>query len=61
MMLPKKEEVGERIPAAPAIESGIFNHPVVVLSREIHLGKVAVSVVSSPAPCAATRPGAQGC
>jgi hypothetical protein len=47
MMLPRKEEVEERIPATQAIETGIFNHPVVVLSRQVRHGNVAVFVVSS--------------
>ncbi|VUC36376.1 unnamed protein product [Clonostachys rosea] len=34
-MLPRKEEVAERIPAKQAIETGIFNHPVVVLSQHV--------------------------
>lgn len=54
MMLPRREEVKERILAAPAIDYGIFNHPVIVISRNRYQGKVAVFVVSlfpSPTPC----------
>lgn len=57
MMLPRREVVETGVPATLAIESGIFNHPVVVLSREVYLGKVAVFVVSSPAFCATSCPG----
>lgn len=60
-MLPKKADVEDRIPATLAIDSGIFNHPVVVLSKKVYQGKVAVYVVSSPASCAMSRPGAQHC
>ncbi|CAH0023665.1 unnamed protein product [Clonostachys rhizophaga] len=48
MMLPREEEIEESIPAMQAIEPGIFNHPVVVLSRQVHQGNVAVLLVSSP-------------
>ncbi|KAG7429229.1 hypothetical protein Forpi1262_v009392 [Fusarium oxysporum f. sp. raphani] len=47
MMLPKKAEVEERITETLTIESGIFNHPVVILSKEIYLGKVAIFIVTS--------------
>lgn len=46
MMLPKKEEAAIIDPAVTAIQSGVFNHPVVVLSKQVHQGKVAVFIVS---------------
>lgn len=46
MMLPRKEEVADRIPPTQDIEAGIFNHPVIVLSRQVRHGNVAVFVVS---------------
>jgi hypothetical protein len=58
MMLPKKAEIEETITATLTIESGIFNHPVVILSKKSYQGKVAVFVVSSPAFCAVSRPDA---
>jgi hypothetical protein len=45
MMLPKRVEVETRITTTVPITSGIFNHPVVILSKEIYHGKVAVCVV----------------
>ncbi|CVK96032.1 uncharacterized protein FMAN_13949 [Fusarium mangiferae] len=45
MMLPKRVEVEARITTTVPITSGIFNHPVVILSKEIYHGKVAVCVV----------------
>ncbi|KAH7153863.1 hypothetical protein DER46DRAFT_389504 [Fusarium sp. MPI-SDFR-AT-0072] len=47
MMLPKRAEVEARITTTLPITSGIFNHPVVILSKEIYHGKVAVFVVTS--------------
>jgi hypothetical protein len=47
MMLPKKAEIEERITNTLTIENGIFNHPVVILSKEVYLGKVAIFVVTS--------------
>ncbi|CZR44849.1 uncharacterized protein FPRO_14601 [Fusarium proliferatum ET1] len=47
MMLPKRVEVETRITTTVPITSGIFNHPVVILSKEIYHGKVAVCVVTS--------------
>jgi hypothetical protein len=46
MMLPKRAEVEARMTTTFPITSGIFNHPVVILSKEIYHGKVAVFVVS---------------
>ena len=59
MMLPKKAEIEESITETLSIENGIFNHPVVILSKEIHRGKVAIFVVSSPSSCAVSRLGGQ--
>lgn len=61
LMLPKKTDVEDRIPATLAIDSGIFNHPVVVLSKKVYQRKVAVYVVSSPSSYAMSRPDAQHC
>ncbi|RFN41757.1 glycosyl hydrolase [Fusarium flagelliforme] len=47
MILPKKTEIEESITETLSIENGIFNHPVVILSREIYRGKVAIFVVRS--------------
>jgi hypothetical protein len=47
MMLPRKAEIEESITNTLTIENGIFNHPVVILSKEIYLGKVAIFVVTS--------------
>ncbi|RBR19403.1 hypothetical protein FVER53590_29378 [Fusarium verticillioides] len=47
MMLPNRAEVEARITTTVPITSGIFNHPVVILSKEIYHGKVAVFVVTS--------------
>ncbi|KAF5672099.1 hypothetical protein FCIRC_8517 [Fusarium circinatum] len=47
MMLPNRAEVEARITKTLPIASGTFNHPVVILSREIHHGKVAVFIVTS--------------
>ncbi|KAF4499941.1 hypothetical protein FAGAP_3942 [Fusarium agapanthi] len=47
MMLPNRAEVEARITTTLPITSGIFNHPVVILSKEIHHGKVAVFIVTS--------------
>lgn len=59
MMLPKKAEIGESITETLSIENGIFNHPVVILSKEIYRGKVAIFVVSSSRSRAISRLGAQ--
>lgn len=47
MMLPREEEIAESFASTQDIETGIFNHPVVVISRQVHQGNVAVLVVSS--------------
>ncbi|KAF5707420.1 hypothetical protein FMUND_11091 [Fusarium mundagurra] len=46
-MLPNRAEVEARIITTVPIASGIFNHPVVILSKEVYHGKVAVFVVTS--------------
>lgn len=48
MMLPKREDIADSIPADPPIDNGIFNHPVIVLSKKESQGKVAVFVVKPP-------------
>jgi hypothetical protein len=48
MMLPKKSEIEARLTTSLPIESGVFNHPVVILSKQVYNGKVAVFVVSLP-------------
>uniref|UniRef100_A0A8H7TT21 Uncharacterized protein n=1 Tax=Bionectria ochroleuca TaxID=29856 RepID=A0A8H7TT21_BIOOC len=46
-MLPREEEIAESFASTQDIETGIFNHPVVVISRQVHQGNVAVLVVTS--------------
>ncbi|KAF5964972.1 hypothetical protein FBULB1_12479 [Fusarium bulbicola] len=47
MMLPNRAEAEARVTTTLSIASGTFNHPVVILSKEIHHGKVAVFIVTS--------------
>jgi hypothetical protein len=51
MMLPRRDTVTESTPTALNIDIGIFNHPVIVISKLVCQENVAVVVVSSPVLC----------
>jgi hypothetical protein len=49
MMLPRRDTITEILPTALNIDIGIFNHPVIVISKLVYQETVAVVVVRYPA------------